>query len=96
MRTLNNNFTIKEQEFLLNYGYKVEELPQIAFTKDHIIIKNDKGRVLSPNYVRSVLGVERYISAIARSSFHKSATRCYGHMEIKINVIIIMAIRLRK
>lgn len=89
-RLINTHFTLNEQKCLLDYGYKEEDFPQIAFTRDNIIITNEKGKIISNNRAKRLLGTNNFILGVARASFHKTATRYYRnyskqlHFEDKI------------
>ena len=78
-RLINRHFTLNEQKYLLNNGYKEEDFPQIAFTRDNIIITNEKGKIISNNRAKRLLGGNKFITGVARASFHGTATRYYGN-----------------
>lgn len=76
MVRINSNLTPIEEKYLLSIGYLEEDLPQIAYAKDTVIITNIRtGKAISKERAKQVLGVKGYISGIGRASFHSSSVR---------------------
>ena len=76
-KRINSNLTPTEEKYLLSIGYLEEDLPQIAYAKDTVIITNIRTRrTISKERAKQVLGVKGYISGIGRATFHNSSVRC--------------------
>lgn len=78
MGKYNNFLTRQEEKVLLKIGYKTNEFPQIAYTKDCVVITNLRGKKVKQTYAKKILGINDFISAIARASFHCSSSRFKG------------------
>lgn len=65
-----------DKETLLGWGYSERDFPQIekAFKKSKTKYELD-WMPISREVAISLLGIERYLSAIARSAFHYTAAR---------------------
>lgn len=67
--------TKKEKEIILAMGYENSDLQQIEEVQNAIKLTDEKNKIVGKKKARTILGLEKYLSGLARASFHWSALR---------------------
>lgn len=82
-----NNFKMTEEmkDALLKQGYKEEDFDSIKFavqTGKMKFFKGDNNTKIKWDEALEILGIEKFVSGIARATFHASASRENGSEEV--------------
>lgn len=66
----------KEKNMLIKWGYSNEDIQQIEHLKyTYTLVNKNVEKKLLEKEARKILTVEDFLSGIARSAFHKTASR---------------------
>ena len=67
--------TLKDKAYLYNNGYSLEDVKQIECCIRHTIYYDKEDKCISRKKAIEILGREKWLSGMSRSSFHWSAVR---------------------